>query len=151
MTLKQLIWRLILPLTIVLFGTITVLPVDAPDTMMVGFPLAYISDGWHTSMSLQIFIVEFLVDFVVYFFICFLSVFLVKHYLIKIKVSKLITALLWTFSTLIIAIAIWIASLPEQIIQTRRDWNMNVMETGYKLTWIHQDKQAFSKHDSSKK
>ena len=155
MTLKQLTWRLIFPLTIVLFGTVTkwwyVLPVDAPDTMMIGFPLAFISDGWHTSMSLQIFIVELLVDFLVYFSICFLLVFLVDNYFIKIRVPKLVTGLLWTFSTLIIVISIWIASFPEQIIQTRRDWEMKVMVTGFKLTWTHQDRPDFSNYDPNKK
>src|SRR3982750_2694356 len=101
MTLKQLIWRLIFPLTVILFGTVTkwwyVLPVDAPDTMMVGFPLAFISDGWHTSMSLQIFAFEFLVDFFVYSLVCFLLVFFVNRYLTKIKISKWATGLLWTF------------------------------------------------------
>src|SRR5207249_6811977 len=139
MTLKQLIWRLIFPLTVILFGTVTkwwyVLPVDAPDTMMIGFPLAFISDGWHTSMSLQIFVLEFLVDFLVYFLFCFLLIFLVDRYLTKIKIPKWLTGILWTFSTIIFAVAIWIASFPEQIIQTRRDWDMKVIVTGYKLTW----------------
>ena len=155
MTLKQLTWQLTFPLTIILFGTITkwwyVLPVDAPDTMMIGFPIAFICDGWHTSMSLQIFVVELLFDFIVYFFICFLLVFLVDRYATKIKVPKLVTGLLWTFSTLIIAFAIWIASFPEQIIQTRRDWEMKVLVTGYKFTWAHQDRPEFSKYDPNKK
>lgn len=155
MTLKQLIWRLIFPLTIVLFGTITkwwyVLPVDAPDTMMVGFPLAFISDGWHTSMSLQIFVTELLIDFAVYFSICFLLVYLVDRYLTKMKVPKLMTGTLWTFSALIISIAIWIASFPEQIIQSKRDWDMKVMVTGYKLTWTHQDRPDCSKYDPNRK
>ena len=155
MTLKQLIWRLIFPITIVLFGTITkwwyVLPVDAPGTIMVGFPFAFISDGWQTSMSFQIFVTEFLLDFAVYFSICFVLVYLVDLYLVKMKVPKLLTGLLWTFSTLIIAIAIWIASFPEQIIQLNRHWDMKVMATGYKLTWTHLDRPGFSKYDPNKK
>ena len=142
-------------MTIIIFGTITkwwyVLPVEAPDTMMIGFPLAFISDGWHTSMSLQIFVMELLFDFAVYFSICLLLIFLVDRYLTRIKVSKLVTGLLWIFSTLIIAIAIWIASFPEQIIQTRRDWDMKVIATGYKFTWTHQDRPELSKFDPSKK
>lgn len=155
MTLKQLTWRLILPLTIILFGTITkwwyVLPVDAPVTMMIGFPLPFISDGWHTSMSLQIFILEFLVDFLVYFLICFLLVFIVDRYLVRIKIPKLLTGVLWTFSTIIVAFAIWIATFPEQILQSRRDWDMKVMKTGYKLIWTSIDRSDFPKYDQSTK
>jgi hypothetical protein len=155
MTINQLTWRLTIPLTIISFGTVTkwwyVLPIDAPDTMMIGFPLAFASEGWHTSMSLQIFAFEFLVDFLTYFFICFLLVFLVKRYLAKIKIPNLLTGILWTFSTLIFGFAIWIASFTEQIIQTRRNWDMKVLETGYKFTWMHQDRPDFSKYDPNNK
>jgi hypothetical protein len=33
----------------------------------------------------------------------------------------------------------------------KRDWDMQVMVTGYKLTWKHQDRPDFSKYDPSKK
>jgi hypothetical protein len=155
MTLKQKIWRLIFPLTVILFGTITkwwyVLPADAPDTMMIGFPLAFIGDGWHTSMSLQIFILEFLVDFLFYFSVCFLLVFLIDRYLTKIRISKWLTGLLWTFSTIIFSVAVFIASFPDHIFEIKRDWNRQVMVTGFKFTWTHQDRPDFTKYDPNKK
>ena len=61
------ILTLVLPLTIILFGTITkwryVYVEDGPDDFLYGFPLAFICTGWHTSMSLQIFISEIIFDF----------------------------------------------------------------------------------------
>jgi hypothetical protein len=155
MTLKQLTSRFILPLTIVLFGTITkwwyVLPVDAPDTMMIGFPLAFASDGWHTSMSLQIFVFEFLFDFLIYFLFCFLLVLLIYRYVAKIKVSKWLTGLLWTFATIIFAIAVFIASFPEHKFETKRNWDRQVMVTGFKMSWTHQDRPDFAKYNPNKK
>ena len=155
MKLKQLIWRLIWPMTIILFGTLTkwwyVLPVDAPDTMMIGFPLAFISDGWHTSMSLQIFVFEFFVDFLVYFSVCLLIVFLVDWYLIKINISNWVARLLWFFSTIIFSIAVFIASFPEHILEIKRDWDRQVLVTGFKFTWTHQDRPDFTKYESNKK
>lgn len=155
MTLKDLLWRLVFPLTVILFGTVTkwwyVLPVDAPDTMMIGFPLAFISDGWHTSMSLQIFFIEFFVDFLVYFLVCFLLVFLVNRYLTKINISNWLTGLLWTSSTIILSIAVFIASFPEQIFEMKREWDRQVMVTGFKFTWTHQDRPDFAKYDPNKK
>ena len=139
MTIKQLTWRLILPLTIVSFGTFTkwwyVLPVDAPDTMMIGFPLAFASDGWHTSMSLQIFVLEFVFDFLIYFLFWLLCIFLIDKYLRRIKIPQILTGLLWTLSTIIFAVAVFIASFPEQIFEIKRDWDRQVMVTGFKLTW----------------
>ena len=155
MTIKQLTWRLTLPLTIISFGTFTkwwyVLPVDAPDTMMIGFPLAFVSDGWHTSMSLQIFVLEFLFDFLVYFLFWFLLIAIIKRHLTQIKFFKILTGVLWTLSAIIIAFSVWIASFPEQIFKLKRDWDMQVMVTGYKATWTHQDRPDFSKYDPSKK
>jgi len=155
MTIKYLTWRLILPLTIVSFGTFTkwwyVLPVDAPDTMMIGFPLAFISDGWHTSMSLQIFIFEFVLDFLIYFLFWFLFIILIDRYLARIKIAKTLTGILWIFSTIIFSVAIFIASFPEQIFEMKRDWDMQVLVTGYKLTWTHQDRPDLSKYDPGKK
>ena len=149
MTIQQLTLRLILPLSIVSFGTVTkwwyVLPTDAPDSMMMGFPLAFVSDGWHTSMSLQIFILELVFDFLFYFLIWFLLVILIDRYLVQIKIAKILTGILWILSTIIFVFAVWIASFPEQIFEMKRDWNMQVLATGYKLTWKHQDRPDFNK------
>jgi len=142
---NQLTWRLVLPLTVISFATFTkwwyVLPVDAPDTMMAGFPLPFVSDGWHTSMSLQIFLAEFIIDFLIYFLFWFLLIFFIDHYLARVKIHRLLTWTLWTLSTLIFTIAILIASMPDQIIRVKRDWDMQVIETGYKLIWKHQEGQ----------
>jgi hypothetical protein len=155
MTLKQLIWRLVFPLTITLFGTITkwwyVLPGDAPDTMMIGFPLAFISDGWHTSMSLQIFLLEFVVDFLVYFSACFLIVFLITRYWTKVSIPKWVTGLLWIVLTMIFSVAVFIASFPEHIFEIKRDWDRQVMVTGFKFTWTHQDRPDFATYNPNKK
>ena len=94
MTMKQLTWRLILPLTIISFGVFTkwwyVLPVDAPDTMMAGFPLAFVCDGWHTSMSLQIFAFELMFDFLIYFSFWFLLIIFINRYLLRIKIDNML-------------------------------------------------------------
>lgn len=155
MTTRQLIWRFILPMTIVSFGTITkwwyVLPVDAPDTIMVGFPLAFAADGWFTSMSLQIFILEFVIDFIVYLLFWFLVIFLIDRYLIRIKIPRIITGFLWILSTVIFSFAVWFSSFPEQYFKMKRDWDMKVLVTGYKLTWTFQDRPDFKKFDPGKK
>jgi hypothetical protein len=80
---------MVLPLTVISFGTITkwwyALPVDAPDTMFTGFPFAYACPGWHTSMSLQIFVTEFIIDFLTYFLLWFVLIFCIDHFVTKVK------------------------------------------------------------------
>ncbi|MEO6637736.1 MAG: hypothetical protein ABIN25_05640 [Ginsengibacter sp.] len=155
MKIKQLTWRLILPLTIISFGSFTkwwyVLPDDAPDTMMAGFPLAFVADGWFTSMSLQIFLIEFIFDFIIYFLFCFLIVFLIKGLLTQINISKVLARIIWTFAILTIAFWFMILSISEKHIKAKRDWEMKLLVTGYKVTWLYKDRPAFSKYDLNKK
>ena len=152
---KGLTWKLILPLTVISLATFTkwwyVLPVDAPDTMMAGFPLPFVSDAWHTSMSLQIFLFEFTVDVLIYFSFWFLLIFIINRYITKINVPKILTVTLLSLTGLVLVITIVIASMPDQIIKAKRDWDMQVMVTGYKLAWKHQDRPDFHKYDPTKR
>jgi hypothetical protein len=72
---RQLTLKLIIPITIISFAFFTkwwyALPVDAPDTMYWGFPFAYIGDGWGSSMTLQIFLIEFISDLLIISFFGF--------------------------------------------------------------------------------
>jgi hypothetical protein len=151
---KQLTRRLILPLTIISFGTFTkwwyVLPVDAPETMMVGFPFAFVGDGWFTSMSFQFFLIEFMVDFLIYFFFWFFVVLLIKRIITQIKVSKIWTRIIWTLVILTISFWVMILTFSEKHIKVKRDLDMQVLVTGYKFTWSYKDRPELSKYDPKK-
>ncbi len=152
---KQLIWKLILPLTVISFGTITkwwyTLPVDAPDTMYSGFPFPFVGDGWHTSMSLQIFVLELLVDFIVYFLFWTVFVFCIDKYLIKIKTYKVITIGLWAISSLILLGATFIVCFLENVYEFKRPYDMEIMETGYKFFWQNQERPDYYKYHPEEK
>lgn len=60
----------------------------------------------------------------------------------KIKISIWLVGLLWTFSTIIFSIAVFIGSFPEQIFEIKRDWDREVIVTGFKFTWTHQDRDT---------
>lgn len=139
---KRLVLSLIIPLTIISLFVFTkwwyVLPVDAPDTMMMGFPLPYISDGWHTSMSLQIFIAEFFIDLIIHFSLWFLIIFFIHQYIVRINIPKFLAIALWIITTVTLSLAIFIAAMPDQIIKFKRDWDMQVIDTGYKFIWQQQ-------------
>lgn len=155
MTIKQLTWRLMLPLTIISFGTLTkwwyVLPVDAPDTLMAGFPFAFVSDGWFTSMSLQLFLLEFSADFVTYFLFWFLLIFFTNRILTPFAIPKILTRILWTWAILTFSFWTLILTNSEKHIKLKRDWDMRVLVTGYKFTWKNTDRPDFSKHYPAKK
>lgn len=148
MTIKQLIVRLILPLTIISFAAFTkwwyVLPEDAPDTMMAGFPFAFVADGWFTSMSIQFFIAEFIADFILYFLFWFLIVLIIKREYIHFNVSKVITKILWTLTVVTILFGILFFTISEKHILVKRDWNRKVIASGYKFTWIYKKRPELS-------
>jgi hypothetical protein len=91
---KDLVKKLVLPLTFISFALWTkwwmvyALPIDAPDIIMVGFPLTYAGDGWHTSLSLQIFFLELLIDLLTYFLFWLVVILLVDRFVVKIRVNK---------------------------------------------------------------
>lgn len=152
---KQLTFKLILPLTVISFATITkwwyALPVDAPDTLYSGFPFPFVGDGWHTSMSLQIFVLELFADFLIYFLIWFVLVFCINQYLTKIKTYKIATIGLWTISGIIILGASFIASFPEHIFRFKRTYDMEIMESGYKFVWQNTERPDYYKYHPEKK
>ncbi len=155
MTTRQLLLRFILPIAIISFGTFTkwwyVLPVDAPDTMMVGFPFAFAADGWATSLYLQIFILELVTDFLIYFLFWFVIIIFINRLIIQIKIPNILTGILWILAAILFSCAILIASNPDQEFKIKRDWDMQILVTGYKLTWTYQDRPDFRKFHPGKK
>lgn len=136
---KQLIWKLVLPFTIISFVVFRkwwyVLPVDAPHSMMSGFPLPYVCDGWFTSMSNQFFVMELIIDLLIYFLFWLLLVFIINRFFVKIVVSKILIIFLMTMNALIFSGAIFIASMRENIFKLKRNFDVEVKETGYNFIW----------------
>jgi len=152
---KQLIWKIIFPISVISFTIFTkwwyVLPTDAPDTMMVGFPLICISDGWHTSGSLQIFVIELTLNFLLYFLFWFLTFYCINRFLIKVKIHRFLAGISLTLSGLIIVGAIMIGNMSEHIYKTNRNFEIEVLTTGYKFIWEHQERPDFKNYDTKKK
>ena len=147
---KRLTWKLIIPLTIISFSLFTkwwyTLPENAPDTIFIGFPLPFLCNGWHTSMSLQIFILELVVDLLTYFIFWFILIFLINEYLKQINVPNFLTVSFLSIAILISAYSIWAASFKENLFYYKREFNIEVMKTGYKFTWQNLERPNFYKY-----
>lgn len=144
---KNLVWRLVVPLTIISFAAFTkwwyALPVDAPDTIFFGFPFPFVCSGWHTSFSLRIFLFEFLIDLLLYFTFWLVLVFCVNRYIMPVKTSHFATILLSTLSTLIFVHTILMASNKDHLFYLKRGFDMEVMETGFKFRWQSQPRPNY--------
>lgn len=134
---KKLIWKIVLPLTLILFSTITmwrfVLIVDGVSEILTGFPFPYICPGWHTSLSYQIFIGEFIIDFFIYFAFSFLIVFLVNRFIWNIKTNRKIVIALYVISGLLIADPIFLLGLSDHVYKIKSDFDTKTLETGFKF------------------
>lgn len=151
---RQITIKLVLPLAIIAFALVTkwwyVLPDDAPDSMLMGFPLAFVGDGWFTSMSLQIFVVEFFIDYLCYFLFCFLLVFLVNRYIIKINLTKTLVRLIWSLAILLLCFWVLIFYVSEKHIEITRDWKMQVLDGGFKFTITNKIRPELSNYELKK-
>lgn len=136
---RKLIFTLVLPLAIILFGTITkwqyVYVEDGPDDFLYGFPLTFICSGWHTSMSFQIFIAELLFDFFVYFIFTFTIVTFIDRFIKPIVVRKYLKFGLYGFATLILLLYGLVFSNPDNIFEIKKDFKYKEVRNGYKFVW----------------
>jgi hypothetical protein len=141
---RKLISTLILPLTIILFGTITkwryVYVEDGPDDFLYGFPLTFICSGWHTSLSLQVFVLELLFDFFVYFIFCLTIVTLTDKFIKQIQVTKYLKFGLYGLATLTLLLYGVVFSNPDNLFKMKREFKYKEIRSGYKFIW-QQDKR----------
>jgi hypothetical protein len=147
---KNLIFKIALPLTVISFWTITkwwyALPVDAPDTMFKGFPLIYVCPGWHTSLSLQIFVTELVVDFLIYFLFWIILISCIDRFLKRVKISRGVTIGMWALSGLFIAFETLFAANPDNIFYIKRPFEIQVLETGYEFIWQYTERPDYYKY-----
>jgi membrane-associated phospholipid phosphatase len=111
------------------------LPVDAPDIIMVGFPLTYAGDGWHTSLSLQIFFFELAIDLLTYFSFWFIVIWAIDKFLTKIRINRFVTALLLSITALIAVTLIRIGAHETNLYYINRPYDIEVLDSGYKFYW----------------
>ncbi|MFY7887689.1 MAG: hypothetical protein ACOVOW_02195 [Spirosomataceae bacterium] len=141
---KKLIMTLVLPLTIILFGTVTkwryVYVEDGPDDFMYGFPMTFICSGWHTSMSLQIFVIEMIFDFFVYFSFCLTIITLIDRFIKLVTIKKSFKFGLYGLALLTIILYGLVFSNPDNIFEMKRDFKYKEIRNGYKFI-LQQDKR----------
>jgi len=152
---KYLIFKIVLPLTIISFAVVNkwwyALPIDGPDTLYYGFPLPFVGAGWHTSMSLQFFTIEFIADFLIYFSFWLLLTYLINRFIVTIKLHKFFTSLLLTISIIIALISVLIAADSNNIYYSKRPYEMEIMDSGYKFIWQEMEHPDYYKYHPERK
>lgn len=147
---KQLTWKLVLPLTIISFVIFTkwwyVDIVDGPDEILTGFPVPYMCPGWHTSLSFQIFVSGFIIDLLTYLTFWFFITFIVHRLIIKIRLNKILMIILLSISGLFAIGIILIGSNSDNIYTFKREFEIKKLESGYKFIWENQSRPDYYKY-----
>jgi len=136
---KQLTWKLILPLTIISFTIFTkwwyVEIDDEHHEVLTGFPLPYMCPGWHTSLSLQIFLSALTIDFLTYFAFWGTLTFITHKFIREVRLTKTVTIVLLSLSGLLTVGLILIGSNPDNIYTLNRGFEIGVLDSGYEFIW----------------
>lgn len=136
---KQLTWKLVLPLTVLSFVMFTkrwyVDVVDGPHEMLYGFPLAFICKAWHTSLAYQIFVVPFVVDLLTYFLFWFLIIYLMNRFVTPIKMRWYVAAPILALTGFVTAFSVLFALNPDHIYTMTSELDLKIISTHYEFVW----------------
>jgi hypothetical protein len=126
-----------LPITVISFIALTkqwtILPVDAPNSILYGFPLPYSCTGWHTSMSRQFFILELVVDFLCYYAFWTLFFYFLRKLHIHIRPPKIVKYAVLAITVLLLSASLAAAFLFDNTFQVQRDFDFEVLGTAIKF------------------
>jgi len=133
---KTLLWKLVIPLTVISFATFTKwwhIDTNELTDIFTGFPFPYVCSGWHTSLSLQIFITELLLDLIVYFAFWFVLTYAINRYYRIISIPKVASVFLLSISGFIVATTLFWMSIThgDNIFYMKNPYSVKVVETGY--------------------
>jgi hypothetical protein len=112
-----------------------VVPVDARETYLWGFPFACVGEGWQTSGALQFFILECMANLFIYF-IFWLGILYTMHHLSIIKTPpQWLIKVLWTLSVFVMLVCGVLISCSYPTFNMKKNFEMKVMASGYKFIW----------------
>lgn len=136
---KKTLFTIIAPIIIISMLILTqwwyVLPMDGPDALFWGFPFAFIGEGFHTSMSFQLFLVDLCIDILCYTIFWLIVFLIIKKKWPTFTISKWMYRIVWTLAIVLVLSSSFIVSISEPIFKMKRNYDWQIMTTGYKFIW----------------
>ena len=137
-SMKSLTWKLILPLAVILFFSfsrwVCAKVVDAPNSILQGFPLPYTCPGWGSSMSIQFFVAEFVIDLLVYFFFFFIAIYLVNRFICRVRVHKVAVITLYIIAGFALSLQVLMYSI-DTTFYLHRSFDIKIIQSTYGFFW----------------
>jgi hypothetical protein len=136
---RYILFKIIFPLTIISLFFVTkwwfALPIDGIDKMYWGFPLAFMGEGFHTSMSYQFFMLEFFIDFFIYFIFWTVLLFSFQKIFPIFHIKRIFTNAIWVVALLFSVVFSTYISSSNPVFHSKRGYDWQIMKTGYVFIW----------------
>ncbi|GBL36174.1 hypothetical protein EMGBS15_17690 [Filimonas sp.] len=133
------IGKLVFPVIVISMFLVTKwwfsLPIDGPDKIYWGFPLAFMGEGFHTSMSYQFFVFEFLVDFAMYLLFWMLLKTVIQHKFPHFILHQTFTRIIWSLTIFFLIGFGTVVSTSNPIFLLKRNYDWHVLTKGYVYIW----------------
>ena len=131
--------KLIFPFSIILIFLITkwwfVLPEDGPDKFFWGFPLAFMGEGFHTSMSFQFFLLEFIIDFFIYVIFFATLLFIIRKRFPNLLFRSALVKISWAISFVLLLGFGLLVFNSNPLFKWTRNYDWKLIDTGYIFIW----------------
>ncbi len=143
---KKLIFKITLPLTLLLFNIVSMWQygavIDGTDEFLFGFPFIHKCRGFHTSLATQYFITEMFLNFICYFTICLLiTYFLSKNQ--KINISNTVAKVFWIGFMIFFISFMYISQSLNDVYVLQRDFEVEIFDRGFSIFGGHPDRELF--------
>ncbi len=126
-----------IPITFITFIAVTmqwnVQPVDAPESVMYGFPFPYSCNAWHTSMARQYFVLEFFADIFCYFGFWIFIFYLLRKVGVDMIRRRFVNYSINIFAAILIILSISLFFMFENIYKVSRDFDFTIQKTHVKF------------------
>jgi hypothetical protein len=141
---RQLTIKLALPLTVILFSLVGkwwyVQVIDGQDEVMYGFPFAYTTRGFGSSMTVQYFMLELVMDFLIYFAVILGLVFVCRKLIFQLKRQRLLTSPLMAISIVFMTFHGYRLFMRENYFDLKRDFDVIAIAQGIDWAWRKHDR-----------
>lgn len=147
---KPIILKYILAITVLSFVCVTkwwyVLVVDGTDEVMYGFPFIYMCKGFHTSMSLQFFMLEFFDNLFCYFLFWYVLFYLIDRFVARVRINRIVSVSLNSLAVLTVLFALFFVIDKNNLFFVKRHFDIEIMETGYQVVGQNPKHQDYCKY-----
>lgn len=119
---------------------------DGPDKWMYGFPFPARGDALHTSLAIDVYLLESLLDFMVYFLFWWGVLYAFDRWIMPIKMNKVVQLMFVSCIALCLGFSIFAISVSEPSFYLTCPYEVEIIETKCCFLWQDKTLNRFQGH-----